>query len=118
MADVIQVYDEQLEVDGVRYDIWAYGEPQGHVWFGWLEFVPVAGGVCLRTPRETTQPNREALAYWASGLQPVYFEGAYQRAVRHGRTDAVSQLPAPDVIIRQAEDYLRHLGRGGSSDAA
>jgi hypothetical protein len=38
------------------------------------------GGPALRTGRETTQPNRDAVAYWASGLEPVYFEGAFVRA--------------------------------------
>jgi hypothetical protein len=34
-----------------------------------------------RSPVETTQPNREALAYWASGIEPVYLEGALERAI-------------------------------------
>jgi hypothetical protein len=34
----------------------------------------------LRTDRETSQPNREALEYWSTGLEPVYIEGAFQRA--------------------------------------
>jgi hypothetical protein len=50
-------------------------------WIGWLEFVPVDGrGPTLHTERETTQPTLEAVAYWASGLEPVYFEGAFERA--------------------------------------
>ena len=48
---------------------------------GWIEFHPLDGeGMFLRTDQETTQPNRTALAYWASGLEPVYFEGAFNRA--------------------------------------
>ena len=38
------------------------------------------GGPALRTGRETTQPNRDAVANWASGLEPVYLEGAFARA--------------------------------------
>jgi hypothetical protein len=34
-----------------------------------------------RSQIETTQPNREALAYWASGVEPVYLEGALGRAI-------------------------------------
>lgn len=30
--------------------------------------------------RETTQPNRDAVASWAGGLEPIYFEGAFARA--------------------------------------
>jgi hypothetical protein len=41
----------------------------------------------LSTSRETTQPNRQALIYWATGLEPVYLEGAFERA-GGGRTPA------------------------------
>jgi len=37
--------------------------------------------VPMRTPRETTQPNRACTAYWASGLTHVYLDGALRRAV-------------------------------------
>jgi len=51
-------------------------------WIGWLEFTPVgSGGRVQRTDPETTQPYREALVYWATGLEPVYLEGAVARAV-------------------------------------
>ena len=51
-------------------------------WRGWIEFHPLrGGGRVLRTGQETSQPNRDALAYLASGLEPVYFEGALDRAV-------------------------------------
>ena len=35
----------------------------------------------LRSPRETTQPNRQDVEYWATGLTPVYLEGALRRAL-------------------------------------
>jgi len=50
------------------------------MWEGWIEFRPVGSGPTLRTDRETTQPDREALAYWASGLETLYFDGALARA--------------------------------------
>lgn len=54
---------------------WADG-----TWEGWLEFLGVGTGVILRTGRETTQSKREDLAYWASGLEPSYIQGAFARA--------------------------------------
>jgi hypothetical protein len=53
-------------------------------WEAWIEFRPVTlrRGAILATERETTQPNREALFYWATGLEPIYLEGAFNRAVR------------------------------------
>ena len=82
MADLVLASDHHLQTsDGTEYRIQVWGEPRPDgTWVGWLEFVPAAGEPRLRTDRETTQPSREALAYWATGLEPVYFEGAFARA--------------------------------------
>ncbi|HZS36507.1 MAG TPA: hypothetical protein VFF06_06765 [Polyangia bacterium] len=53
---------------------------QRGVWSGWIEFHALDGGPLLRTGTETTQPNRDSVAYWASGLEPIYLEGAFERA--------------------------------------
>ena len=60
-------------------------------WHGWIEFHPEARGPVLMTGRETTQPNRAALEYWACGLEPVYFDGAFSRAERLGMVAFVAQ---------------------------
>ena len=49
-------------------------------WEGWLVFLPVLRGFARRTGRETTQANLEALAYWVTGLEPVYLEGGLERS--------------------------------------
>ena len=54
-------------------------QPDG-TWRGWLDFTPTEGGPILTTDRETTQSTLEAVSYWASGLEPVYLEGAFERA--------------------------------------
>jgi len=66
--------------DGALYvvRIVAAERPDG-TWAGWLEFRP-AGGPIRRTERETSQPNRNAVAYWAAGLEPIYLEGAFERS--------------------------------------
>ena len=81
MAELIQTYAEVVrDARGVEYTVQAFGEKRaGGNWEGWLEFRSAAGDV-RRTERETTQPNQEALRYWASGLEPVYFDGAFARA--------------------------------------
>jgi|RhiMetdeSRZDD1v2_1073273.scaffolds.fasta_scaffold557911_3 hypothetical protein len=48
-------------------------------WIGWIEFAGDDGQVRV-TGRETTQPSFEALMYWAGGLEPIYFEGAFERS--------------------------------------
>ena len=81
MVELIQTYTEVVrDAGGEEYTAHAYGEAlAGGSWEGWLEFHSATGAV-RRTERETTQPTREALAYWASGLEPVYLEGAFARA--------------------------------------
>jgi len=70
-------------VDGTTYVARVCGRPRtGGTWEGWLEFVAVGAAVVLRTERETTQSNRQGIAYWASGLEPSYLEGAFARARR------------------------------------
>ena len=70
--------------DGVVYDrarICAAPLPGG-TWEAWIEFVSADGSRALRSGRETTQSHLDGVAYWATGLEPVYFEGAFERAVR------------------------------------
>ena len=83
MSELIQRYvTEVVDDGGTTYSIFAYGEGlPGGTWEGWLEFHPAdASQPILRTGRETTQPDRRALEYWASGLEPLYFDGAFDRA--------------------------------------
>ena len=83
MAEILVCY--QLPVTdprGLQYEARAYGAAIDHVlWEAWIEFVPIGGGRPLRSPRETTQPNRADTAYWATGLTRVYLEGALIRAI-------------------------------------
>ena len=67
---------------GATYEARAIGESRRDgTWAGWLEFRPASGyGPALRTHRETTQPDREALVYWAGGLEPIDLESALSRA--------------------------------------
>jgi hypothetical protein len=62
-----------------RAEIWGDQRQDGR-WEGWLRFIPPDGRGILSTGRETTQPNRNALVYWATGLEPIYLEGAFERA--------------------------------------
>jgi hypothetical protein len=84
MAELIQEFaDAVRDARGREYAASVYGEArEGGTWEGWIEFRPLSGvGPALRTARETTQPDRGALEYWATGLEPIYLEGALARAV-------------------------------------
>ena len=57
----------------------AHGRAAGNVWLGWIVFIDDAGS-SLATDVETSQPDRDALVYWATGIEPIYLEGALARA--------------------------------------
>ena len=86
MSHVILSYRTRLATaDGRRYTAQAYGrEREDGTWEGWLEFVPDDGSATIVTSRETTQPKRSDLEYWATGLTPVYAV-ARSRGRRPGR---------------------------------
>ena len=83
MAELLQEYlTNVIGPDDTVYAVRSYGakRPDGS-WTGWLEFHPTdLSKPTLRTDQETSQPNRTAIEYWATGLEPVYFEGAFERA--------------------------------------
>lgn len=83
MAILLQEYSVQVvDSDGNAYDVRSYGEERDDgTWMGWLEFEPAdSSKPVLSTDQETSQPNRTAIEYWSTGLEPVYFEGAFGRA--------------------------------------
>lgn len=83
MAETLLQFQSVVQgPDGTAYTAKACGSPMPEgTWQGWLEFEPVGGGEPVRSSRETTQPNRTDTEYWASGLTPVYLEGALRRAL-------------------------------------
>ena len=123
MAHLLVRFDDILEGPaGIGYRPRACGQPcaDGR-WEGWLEFVPATGdGPPLCTSRETAQPSRSELTYWAEGLTRVFLEGALRRA--RPRADATDDGPTlrptspappsravlnPFDVYAQGEDLLR-----------
>lgn len=115
MAEVLVRFEAALAGPGGRaYVARVCGREAGDgLWDGWIEFDPGDGGSVLRTPRETRQPDRADLEYWATGLTVAYLEGALDRALR---------AQAPEV--RPGEAAVRPTGdhpapsRGGARRAA
>jgi hypothetical protein len=105
MAEVLARFSHRIRNGATAFDAQACGAPMSDGrWTAWIEFIPVDGGQPLRSPRETTQPNRTDAKYWATGLTPVYLEGALQRAqnplVRKRVEPAAPafQQPAQDLV--------------------
>ena len=83
MATLLQEYATAvISGDGTEYIVRSYGaERLDGTWIGWLEFHPTdLTKAVLQTEQETSQPNLTDVNYWATGLEPVYFEGAFHRA--------------------------------------
>jgi hypothetical protein len=92
MAEVLVRFTGRIVAeDGTAYLPQACGGiADDGLWEGWIEFISESG-TALRSPRETEQPNRDALVYWAEGLGVAYLEGAL------GRTLAAHLVSVPVV---------------------
>lgn len=92
MSEVLVRYTASVTgQDGLSYVPQACGGlADDGLWEGWIEFV--SDGTAVRTGRETEQPNRDDLMYWAQGLTTTYLEGALVRAT------AEHLSPAPEIV--------------------
>lgn len=107
MAEVLVEYSEAVPGEhGAIYAARACGaESENGRWQGWLEFVNQETGEVLRSGRETTQPNRADTVYWATGLTPVYLEGALQRAL-HPLAKTPSRPTPQPYFDEPAPDFV------------
>ena len=85
--------------DGRVYSGLICGRRVDHRWEGWIEFVPVDGSSVFQTPRETTQPNLDALERWASSLTSVYLDGALTRSIHPARVLDLAADGAGDATL-------------------
>lgn len=81
--ELLEIENTVEDGDGQSWVAFVIGaERDDGKWVGWIRFDPADGGESLTTDRETTQPNRQDLVYWSSGLTYFYLEGALARARR------------------------------------
>jgi hypothetical protein len=106
MSEVIHTFDAPVILKAVAYRVQVVGRQSGHIWEGWIEFASEDGSDVRRTRRETTQPDRNALTYWATGLSRTYLEGALTRALeplilrpRRQPTMPFFEAPAPGPVV-------------------
>jgi hypothetical protein len=111
VVQFIYQYSSVLRLAGADYVVRVYADQQPDgLWQGWFVFFPLSGGAPVVTDRETTQSTREAVVYWASGISPVYLEGALRRAHERLPTTRllrhIAQAEQDEVIARaEAEVY-------------
>jgi hypothetical protein len=114
MPEVLVVFDAQLTgTDGRRWTAQACGGvADDGLWEGWIEFLPLdADKSPVRTARETEQPNRDDLMYWAQGLTVVYLDGALMRALAPDATVMRGTVEARATFEGPAHPALARTGR-------
>lgn len=106
MTEVIAEYEAVVEgEDGARWSARACARATQTKWEGWIEFVPLSAGErAVRTPIETTQPDRDAVTQWAAGITPTYLEGALERA--RERPAVIDTQTAPPLFDAPAETVV------------
>jgi len=76
---------EKPMTDAARetYTVFVQGRSRPHdTWEAWLVFERRRDARRFSTPVETTQPDAQAIVYWATGLTNTYLEGALDRALQ------------------------------------
>lgn len=99
MSHILVKFDEPIpDASGARFLAQALGRKrEDGLWEGWLEFLAIEEDVpAIDSGRETTQPNRADLEYWAQGLTLAYLQGALARA--QSPTEAIQR----DRFAREA----------------
>jgi hypothetical protein len=115
MAEVLASYDRPVSDGESQYLAKAVGRlATDGMWESWIEFVPLDGGPVLVSSVESRQPERIHMAYWATGLTPVYLEGALKRA-RNPLTVHVraAEVPLSDAPAPRRAALEQRRGRSG-----
>ncbi|HEX9163174.1 MAG TPA: hypothetical protein VF980_15825 [Thermoanaerobaculia bacterium] len=75
----VTTLDTPFRTGGRKFLVRIDGEERKDgTWGGRVVFVD--GSNIRVTSQETSQPNRGAVEYWGTGLEPIYLEGAFARA--------------------------------------
>jgi hypothetical protein len=82
------------------------------LWEGWIEFTRAGDDAIVTTSRETLQPNRTDVMYWAQGLTQTYLEGALERALKP--TPALQPASQDRVFVNSTPRAI-NLGVGALS---
>jgi hypothetical protein len=114
MAELLVEFDTTIRADdGTNWHPRVWGAiADDALWEGWVEFLPAGTDdrEAIRTGRETEQPKRTDLMYWAQGLTQVYLEGALQRARRNAPVSSSDASTAnPATRERQPEPEVRAI---------
>jgi len=113
VTDVLHAFGTAIEDHRGAFDGRVVGRQAGDgTWEGWLEFAPSNDAESLLvTDVESRQQTQMQLLRWASGLTPVYAEGALHRAHPAAASSEAPHLPPPDrpSTDQERKDLRRRL---------
>jgi hypothetical protein len=106
MAEVMMSYEQPVNGASGRYHARAIGRlAEDGMWDGWLEFEPLDhNGPVVVGAIESRQPEAHDLAYWATGLSPVFLEGALKRAL----SPLTVRVRMPEVAVSSSPARRMH----------
>ena len=98
MSDVLHTFRGPIEDGRGAFHGRVVGRQAGDgTWEGWLEFAPASDAESLLvTEVESRQQTHMQLLRWATGLTPVYAEGALHRARATAPVSHIRHVPPPD----------------------
>jgi hypothetical protein len=105
-AELIANLDSRIvDENGREYFANVAAEPVGSKWEAWLEFVPTDESEPLLTGTETSQSTRDDIARWATTLDDVYLQGAFERATGAAGTSVLRTpvtVPVDTIVVGNA----------------
>ena len=105
---LVEFADPVTDRRGRAYHAHVGGELRADgMWEGRVVFTPVEAGERTSTERETLQRDVSDLQYWASGLTPVYLEGALERAQDRRRLESRGEWRDRRSDVRTARFLVR-----------
>ena len=112
MKEIVYEHPHPIWLCGRQFRVEVLGQRRAdETWAGYVEFVDIKTNSGFRTEQETSQPNREALQYWATGLEHVYIEGALTRAICAALSEDPMRIAKSPQPVRGEEKR----GRPGKS---
>jgi hypothetical protein len=104
MADVLVSYETPITGEGGLYHARSVGRlAEDGMWEAWFEYEPLDddGPVIVGTV-ESRKPESQYINYWATGVTPIYLEGALNRALNPITVRVrVPEVPVSDTPARR-----------------
>lgn len=112
MMEIVYEHPHPIWLCGRQFRVEVTGERRAdQTWAGYVEFTDLKTDRRFRTEQETSQPNRDAVVYWATGLEHVYIEGALIRAICVALSDDSAGMVRKSPQVVRGEEKRSRPGK-------